>query len=172
MRIRRRAATENVGFNMTPMIDIVFQLITFFMLATDMSQRELEPVVPPEASQADVEEGGIPDRIFINIYHDRSYPCADYDPEAKREAVPVCRVPDHWKISVRGELMDMQALDKFLEFEALQKTDPKDPGVSLRTVQIRADRSAPYEEVQRVMTACARVGIAQIEFGATIPAQR
>lgn len=171
MRIRRRAATENVGFNMTPMIDIVFQLITFFMLATDMSQRQLEQVVLPTAREADIEKGGEADRIFINIHHDRSIECADYDPNAVGESVPVCRMPEHWRLSVRGEEMTLEGLFDLLEYEAQRKTDPEHPEVSLRQVQIRADRTAPYEEVQRVMAMCAKVGIKHVEFGATIPAK-
>ncbi len=172
MRIRRRPVTENVGFNMTPMIDIVFQLITFFMLATDMSQRELEQVVLPIARQAEIEAGGQPDRIFINIHHDRSIACPDYEAAEEGGAVPVCHAPGHWKLSVKGKEMSHDDLYKYLEYEAQQETDPNDPGVSLRTVQIRGDRSAPYEEVQRVLKTLARVHIFRIEFGATVPLGR
>ena len=45
------AASE--GMNMTPMIDIVFQLIVFLMVANDMSRKEIEDldrVLPPEST--------------------------------------------------------------------------------------------------------------------------
>ena len=172
MRIRRRPATDNVGFNMTPMIDIVFQLITFFMLVTDMSQRELEQIELPTARRAEIEEGGQPDRIFINIFHDRSIACPDYDPEPEGDAVQVCHAPGHWKLSVKGKELTHEALYSEMEYEAQQKTDPADPSVSLRTVQIRGDRSAPYEEVQLVLKTLAKVGISRVEFGATVPPVR
>ena len=66
MRTRRLPeppATEK--FNMTPMIDIVFQLIIFFMLVMDMSSRRNEDLVLPSASTA----GNHPDprEIHVNV---------------------------------------------------------------------------------------------------------
>ena len=43
---------EAVTFDMTPMIDVTFQLIIFFMLSMDMSQLELENLNMPTASEA------------------------------------------------------------------------------------------------------------------------
>ena len=39
------------GLNMTPMIDIVFNLVTFFMLTLDLSQKELAVLDLPRANQ-------------------------------------------------------------------------------------------------------------------------
>ncbi len=38
------------SFNMTPMIDIVFQLIIFFMLATEMTRASIEQLTLPKAN--------------------------------------------------------------------------------------------------------------------------
>ncbi len=43
---------EPEGFSMTPMIDITFQLMIFFMLVTDMSSRQIEDLALPHASEA------------------------------------------------------------------------------------------------------------------------
>ena len=43
---------EGIGFNMTPMIDVVFQLIIFLMLANDMSRKEIEDLLLPDAVHA------------------------------------------------------------------------------------------------------------------------
>ena len=46
------AAAASATFNMTPMIDVVFQLIIFLMLANDMSRKEIEDLELPEAVHA------------------------------------------------------------------------------------------------------------------------
>jgi biopolymer transport protein ExbD len=50
--IKSRAG-GGVGFNMTPMIDIVFNLIIFFMLVSQFYRLEVEEVKLPPASKAD-----------------------------------------------------------------------------------------------------------------------
>jgi biopolymer transport protein ExbD len=52
---RRRALppdAEQEGFDMTPMIDVTFQLIIFFMLVSDMSRTRTEVLKLPAASTA------------------------------------------------------------------------------------------------------------------------
>jgi biopolymer transport protein ExbD len=44
------AAAE--GFSLTPMIDVTFQLLIFFMLVSDMSQSQIELLTLPIASKA------------------------------------------------------------------------------------------------------------------------
>ena len=42
MRIPARAISGDVGFNMTPMIDVVFQLIIFFLLSSHLAKQETQ----------------------------------------------------------------------------------------------------------------------------------
>ncbi len=51
MRVKSRAG-GGVGFNMTPMIDIVFNLIIFFMLVSQFYRIRVEDVKLPPASKA------------------------------------------------------------------------------------------------------------------------
>mgnify|MGYP003607416896 FL=1 len=44
---------DNAGFQMAPLIDVVFLLIIFFMVAADMNQQERVPVTIPLASHAE-----------------------------------------------------------------------------------------------------------------------
>ena len=61
----RRRIETNLEFNMTPMIDVVFLLIVFFMLVTQFASQEIKPMeLPkPQTSQADgkiqLEEEGV-----------------------------------------------------------------------------------------------------------------
>ena len=57
---------DDEKFEMTPMIDIVFLLITFFMTVTSFSTAELVNVDMPYAKQAKVPEDSR-DRQFVSI---------------------------------------------------------------------------------------------------------
>jgi biopolymer transport protein ExbD len=49
------------------------------------------------------------------------------------------------------------------------RTDPKNPKFSERSLMIRADASAPYGLVQRLVNTCAKAGIYKVECGAARP---
>jgi biopolymer transport protein ExbD len=64
----RRSAppsAEPENFNMTPMIDVVFQLLIFFMLATQMAAQQTEALkIPPASMAKDVKA---PDELLVNV---------------------------------------------------------------------------------------------------------
>ena len=73
MRIDDAADSEEPGMNMTPMIDVVFQLLIFFMLATTYldEEKELEVKLPEaESGTTAIEES---DELIINVLRDGSY---------------------------------------------------------------------------------------------------
>ena len=51
-----KQAQEEAEMDMTPMIDVVFLLIIFFVLVIDLSQRELEDLILPKATYAVLDE--------------------------------------------------------------------------------------------------------------------
>lgn len=64
---RKTASEYELEINLTPMIDVVFNLIIFFMVITDMTQKDLEYLILPRAAKADPDKGEEKDRIIINI---------------------------------------------------------------------------------------------------------
>ena len=63
-------ARKGVDMDMTPMIDIVFLLIVFFMVVTELTVQQAE-VILPVASEATVEEPQPGSRIlFVNVSFD------------------------------------------------------------------------------------------------------
>ncbi|MDX1947780.1 MAG: biopolymer transporter ExbD [Pirellulaceae bacterium] len=52
MRIPSRVASGEVGFNMTPMIDVVFQLIIFFLLSSHLAKQENQLALPLPTAQS------------------------------------------------------------------------------------------------------------------------
>lgn len=61
-----RHASRPIGFNATPMVDVIFMLTIFFMLVSTFSSKENIPMELPSpvASQAKTVE--VPDRVVLN----------------------------------------------------------------------------------------------------------
>lgn len=134
----------NVEMDMTPIIDVVFNLVIFFMLTANMSQQAVETLKLPKATEADTKAKADPLRLIVNI-------------NSKGE------------VKVAGQLMNDNALIPLLKIEADQERDPTNPKLSNKAVLIRADQSTVYDDVQKVMQLCTQVGIWKIEFAAVKP---
>jgi biopolymer transport protein ExbD len=167
---------EEVSPNLIPMIDIMFLLLLFFMLGADMGQRELEEVRLPWANAIKEDAGKVgekSDRFTVNIYHlyEKEVECSAFK-DGK-----VCRDDKHWRIAIKGvDYTDTNKLVSQLKLEAeASSTDPTQPvdptkgRLSERPVMVRADETAPYGQVQKVINACAKAGIYKIEVGAARP---
>jgi biopolymer transport protein ExbD len=176
MQKRKRAEVEeNITPNLIPMIDIMFLLLLFFMLGADMSQRQLEELVLPQATQVKEDdnkvEAGAKSNLTINIHHapDGNAPCAVYTNGG------ICREAGHWKWAIRGHDYTKDTLKDQLQIEAqLDMETTKDPQankiLSARRVLIRADGAASYGDIQKVIEYCGLVGIYKVEVAAAKPA--
>jgi biopolymer transport protein ExbD len=72
MRPPARSRDSGVRFNITPLIDIVFNLIVFFALASLYVRKETaQPVALPAAGQFDVNEYAASRRLTITLGPDR-----------------------------------------------------------------------------------------------------
>ncbi|RMG36252.1 MAG: biopolymer transporter ExbD [Planctomycetota bacterium] len=70
MRIPTELRQHGLQFNITPLIDVVFLLIIFFLAASHLARNEAsEPVELPEASQA-ASERNLPHRLVITVRAD------------------------------------------------------------------------------------------------------
>ena len=67
-----KPADDDGNFEMTPMIDVVFLLITFFMTVTSYASAELVQVKMPIAPEAKVPED-VGDRQFLSIAENGTY---------------------------------------------------------------------------------------------------
>jgi biopolymer transport protein ExbD len=146
--MKKDRSKNEVPMNMTPMIDVVFQLIIFFMLVTEMSQADLELLRLPDASMA-TPDNPKQKRIVVNITA----------PEGNGR----CR------IKVRGREMDLPELNRFLRIEAELDRDPVRPQLSNLPVLIRADRTSPFRYTQAVLQECVKpgVGIWKVQIATT-----
>ena len=178
MSRRRKVPTvkEDVTCNLIPMVDIMFLLLLFFLLGADMSQREQADLVLPTASEIKENDKVKTDEptTTVNVQHRQS---------SSAFACPVntqggiCREPDHWVYVIRGRDVSKEQLKDQLKAEADETLEPdvdKDAGVRLsaRKIIIRADKSAPYGDVNKVVETCSLVGIYKVEVGAAVPAPK
>ena len=71
MRIPSHATTTGVGFNMTPMIDVVFQLIIFFLLSSHLAKQETHLPLPlPAADSGHTSLDTDRPRLTVNVLED------------------------------------------------------------------------------------------------------
>jgi biopolymer transport protein ExbD len=71
MQIPRSSRSGDVSINMTPMIDVVFQLIIFFLVSSHLARQEVQMKLPlPEAASGEKETDPSAPRLTINLLAD------------------------------------------------------------------------------------------------------
>jgi biopolymer transport protein ExbD len=147
------AGSDSAQMNMTPMIDIVFNLLIFFMLVVDLKSKDLAELTLPVASQAEQDKADDPDdRVLLNL--------------DKYGQV-------HWK----GKAITLDELGTILSnmrdrYEIKLKNMGKSPydeipgggKASKLYVLLRADKDAPWQHVQWLMTVMAEQKLYKLQF--------
>jgi biopolymer transport protein ExbD len=138
--------------NLTPLLDVVFQLITFFMLVFHISGGNIDPrVTLPVAASARPIEGkqALEDRIVLNIDADGNL---------------------LWS----GETLDTERAVKEIGTQAqLVRLNLKVAGNEVKageplptTIILRADRSTAFSQLYRLITACQANGFTRFSLKA------
>lgn len=130
-----KQSRDPVSFNMTPMIDVVFLLIIFFMLVSTFASAENIPLDLPKPENSQAKNVKLPDRVVIN--------CKPANPADPRSGVVYSVGPN------RAENLAVIA-------ERLAAAKAAYPNT--RAV-IRADKRLPYAAVREVMRTVADAGI-------------
>jgi biopolymer transport protein ExbD len=132
---------------MTSMIDVVFLLIIFFMIITDLTQQDLEALELPPARTA-VEDNP--------------------DPKVVR---PILNIPQRGAIIIKTEAYydperdgnDMTRLERYLADASARMPKKFDPEVGAKLpdnpLMIRADTNTEFKAIQRIMEICGKQGI-------------
>jgi len=138
---KRRPEQEAPALSMTPMIDIVFNLVIFFLIVTDLTQKELENLVLPLAIKAKEDKGAEEDeRVIINLVEKR-----DADGKGTGTYVAIIKREEYTHERLKNHLFN----------RANSSRETEAPQGSKIYVLIRADRSTPWQEVQWIMQDCA-----------------
>lgn len=142
MARRHRSTDDRAEPNLTPILDMVFQLITFFMLvinfkATDFDRSLVLPVIGR----------GVP----IEIELDREY--------------LILNLRANESLQMRGKTVS--DIDRALSVEAKllldgsRRSNKEERPVA---VVIRADRNVPCRFLLRIVETCRRLGLDRFEF--------
>lgn len=70
MNFRKKLSQESVGFQMTPMIDVIFLLLCFFVTSQIFSQWETEIDIALPTSKTGQVPQRLPGEIIVNILRD------------------------------------------------------------------------------------------------------
>ena len=108
MKIPTSSRKRSLRFNLTPLIDIVFQLIIFFLVASHFVRNEnLEAVELPEATQEESEDAESPHRLVVTITEDRRMHVAGraVDQQAVEQMIIAGREesPQRFEVRIRGD---------------------------------------------------------------------
>lgn len=142
MKIGPRNEEDSLDINITPLIDVVFLLLIFFMVSTTFARKSEIEIELPEASAQERQEP--PESIEINIDAQGRY-----------------YVGGRQLVNTRAE-----TLRRALKARAGNPADGKPP-----PIVISADGKAPHQAVITAMDQAQRLGLTHITFATTIKAE-
>ena len=148
-------------FNMTPLIDVVFLLIIFFMLINNIiAEQEVEMIVP-ELDNSQVQDIEETKRVIVNLvpgFEETSRQRFDMD-----NAMRVSGYAD--KVKVGNEVFSLlESLEPLAN--RLKEIKAAKPDIEF---VLRADAATEYQYVQPVMEAITMAGISRINLMAYLP---
>lgn len=134
MKIPSRSRGGGLKFNITPMIDVVFNLIIFFLVASHYARSEAQVDLElPQATggEAELEQSGR--RLTITL-------------------------PLDGTIYLGGEVSSLEEVATRLAGSAARH------GEDEVEVRIRTDRRLPFSRIVPLLTQCSQVGIKRLRF--------
>jgi biopolymer transport protein ExbD len=140
IRSRYRNAATGWHFNMTPLIDVTFLLLTYFMLASHYSSAEKPDMTVPQPERSQAIDRKIDEKIIVNVLHH-----AQGEPELTYGPVSMASM---------DELGDRLA-------DLAQRNEKAE-------VILRADRRVPYGYVRRVMEMIAERKLVHLQIVAEL----
>ncbi|MGL4464971.1 MAG: ExbD/TolR family protein [Planctomycetia bacterium] len=145
MRRPKYPSSLNGSVNMTPMIDVIFLLIIFFLCVSQNQKAEIAETVElpsAKAGTAEAVEPTPPRRLILTV-------------------LPDGRLRSGGRTIPTAELADLLKREKELARAAPAKV------AKPLEVWIRADRATPYRFVEPVLRNCAAAGVWKAAFKVT-----
>jgi len=154
-QVHRRGPTKP-QMNITPLIDVVFLLIIFFMLVNRIVAEETVEMIVPEVANPKTYELGEVEKIVVNVAPSpdrRGDNPLEFDGE-----------PRYVKVGqLRFGLDDLAGIT-----DALNRAKARNPELE---VNLRADAALYFETVQPIMSAITDAKIGRINLVAYLPDQ-
>ncbi|MEM9802781.1 MAG: biopolymer transporter ExbD [Planctomycetota bacterium] len=119
MKIQSKDPAAELALNLAPMIDVVFLLLIFFMVATTFADKEKEMSLElPGAESGEVQERQI-EEIVVNVLADGALRVDDveHDRESLRELfVRAARANPETPVTIRGDrVSQLQAVTDVMD---------------------------------------------------------
>ena len=162
MAKRKKTELPKAELNSTSLMDLVLNLLMFFVLLANFSMAELPPMTPPNPLSSEARPSIEPDKVTVNIIPELD---ASGQPTGAARAI---------KFGSNQELAPQETarLTQLLAYErekSLRDVKEKDRSTARGvTVDLRADQALRYDQVQPVMAAIQRAGIRQINLVAAV----
>ncbi|MFT3990275.1 MAG: biopolymer transporter ExbD [Luteolibacter sp.] len=143
---RKHSAEVNLGFQIAPMIDVVFVILLYFMVAAGSQQKENSHVTKLPGTVPSDTDTIVPDEVSI-------------------------RVEDDGQVYLNDDPVDGPAVKTLPELAGnlVQLKQSSDAAKSDVLVTIYANEQAKYERVVDVLDALGRARIGNVTFQATSP---
>jgi biopolymer transport protein ExbD len=140
---RARRDSRTIQPNLTPMVDVVFLLIVFFIVVAQITTSERFELILPKLLHAQTTPQSDERRVVINVV-----------PEAEMEA-------QQGAFLLAGSAFGHteEAYEELVR--RLSKIRGRDPSIA---VSVRADRSEQYERVHVALRACQDAGITRVNL--------
>jgi biopolymer transport protein ExbD len=141
--------------NLVPLLDLVFQLIMFFMICVNfVSEQVTEDVKLPVSQSARAMDKGEVDVLFLNL------------DAAGKLLVPGQPAP----LATRGE-MQYYLRQQYADAKRTAEVGGDASGKVRTAVIIRADRNASYAQVYELLQMCKTVGYHKLQLRAYTKAE-
>ena len=137
------ARDSGLSINLTPMIDVVFLLLIFFVLIAQSSRWRRAQVELPEPEPSAAEYVDTPDLLTITVICD------------ERGKLTAYQIQGQMISPAQVGILTQKLLDR-------RKANPH------VEVSLRADRRADGQVVQALMAACAQAGISHVNLVAAL----
>jgi len=146
------------SFNMTPMIDVTFQLIIFFIIAGQIASESLAKLIPPKPYESVSQEADkqIPNRVIVNIL--------SRDPDRKSNDRGLSGQASEYKIGSTS--FDVGDTEELAEVLGIRRDRAEAAGYEDFFVEIRAHHTVFYDQIEPVMLAAAKAKIPKMSITA------
>jgi len=158
------SARRGIQFNLTPMIDVVFILITFFMLiCRTIGQENYKMTIPDECAEAVLPEQSDEQAFTVSVF----FPSSSLE-SVGAEAPFDKSAPVY---AVRAEVFDPQSAayqenPDLLIAEMAKQISQAAKKKEADMVHLRADKNLTYAQVQPVLQALAQAQIRTVRLAA------
>jgi biopolymer transport protein ExbD len=164
---RKKVESGVQEFNMTPMIDVTFQLIIFFILAGQMASQDIQALIPPKPFHSQASDALVPaQRVIVNIVSEASDDPNAPDRDARDASgwyVSSANLPEPEMIAAdptyRQKLIDVLA--------QAYAGCPEDLREEF-TIEIRCDYRIQYRSVEMVLMAAGDAQIPKMAITALV----